>query len=296
MSNLIGKFLLGSLIGEGRHGAVYAAVVKESGVPVAIKTINISSVDEGIPHMLAREVIVALRLQHPYIIRTYEVIPYGSHVAIVMERCATDLFAVLSERSSTNPLPIEAAKSFFRMLLAALAYMHKEGILHRDVKPSNCFLAEDGALRLGDFGLSRMQDGEESMTHEVVSRWYRAPELLLGQRHYGPEIDMWSAGCVLVELLRGHAGPFFAAEGDVMQLSKIFDVLGTPTPESWPTATALPDWGKVVFEQKNPCALAEFFPTVPGTALDLLQGLLCLDPAKRLSADDALCHPFLTEF
>ncbi|AAZ12255.1 protein kinase, putative [Trypanosoma equiperdum] len=290
------KYLLGPSMGEGRFGSVRSAVIRGSGVPVAIKLINVTRVEEGIPHMVARELLVSMRLQHPYIIRTYEVFPYGSSVALVMERCATDLSAVLCERSPANPLSPQSAKSLFRMLLGALAYMHKEGILHRDVKPSNCFLARDGTLRLGDFGLSRMQDTEESMTHEVVSRWYRPPELLLGQRHYGPEVDMWSAGCVFVELLRGYTGAFFASDGDVMQLSRIFDVLGTPTQESWPTAELLPDWGKVHFEPKNPCPLGEFFPEASGSAVDLLRGLLCLDPSRRLSAADALCHTYFNEY
>ncbi|ESL06289.1 hypothetical protein TRSC58_06039 [Trypanosoma rangeli SC58] len=182
------------------------------------------------------------------------------------------------------------------MLLMALAYMHSEGILHRDVKPSNCFLTGEGELRLGDFGLSRLWDRDASMTHEVVSRWYRAPELLLGQRHYGPEIDMWSSGCVLAELLRGYSGAFFAGDGEIWQLSRIFDVLGTPTPHSWPSAVHLPDWGKVHFEPKPPQPLRLFFPDVSEAALDLLQQLLCLDPEKRLTAAGALRHAYFGEY
>ncbi|PWU93934.1 putative protein kinase [Trypanosoma cruzi] len=95
------------------------------------------------------------------------------------------------------------------MLLFGVSVHTQRGCFHRDVKPSNCFLTAEGELRLGDFGLSRVWDTEASMTHEVVSRWYRAPELLLGQRHYGPEIDVWSSGCVFAELLRGYGGAFF---------------------------------------------------------------------------------------
>ncbi|KAF5219219.1 hypothetical protein ECC02_007824 [Trypanosoma cruzi] len=290
------RFIIGSPIGEGRFGVVCAAVVKESGMPAAIKFVTTPRLDEGIPHPTARELLVALRLVHPFVIRTYEVVPCGCSLALVMERCKTDLATVLSGRTASNPLPALEAKSLFKMLLLALAYIHSEGVLHRDVKPSNCFLTAEGELRLGDFGLSRVWDTEASMTHEVVSRWYRAPELLLGQRHYGPEIDVWSSECVFAELLRGYSGAFFAGDGDIWQLSRIFDVLLTPTPTSWPSAVLLPDWGKVHFEPKRPLPLREFFPDASECALDLLRRLLCLDPQKRLTAAAALRHAYFSEY
>ncbi|ORC87685.1 putative protein kinase [Trypanosoma theileri] len=290
------QFILGPPIGEGRFGVVRAALIKESGAPVAIKMITLSRLDEGIPHPVARELLVAMRLKHPYIVHTHDVFPCGCAIALVMERCTTDLGTMLSGRSASNPLPSQNAKKLFKMLLSAVAYMHKEGILHRDVKPSNCFLTRDGVLRLGDFGLSRIWDMDESMTHEVVSRWYRAPELLLGQRRYGPEIDMWSVGCVFAELLRGYGGAFFAGDGDIRQLSKIFEVLGTPTSSSWPTAVHLPDWGKVHFEKRNPRPLREFFPEASTSALELLQRLICLDPLRRINAIEALHHDYFMEY
>ncbi|RNF19765.1 protein kinase [Trypanosoma conorhini] len=289
------RYIIGAPIGEGRFGVVRAAVVKDSGMPAAIKFLTMSRLDEGIPHPTARELLVAMRLVHPFIIRTYEIFPAGCSLALVMERCKGDLAVVLSGRSPSNPLPAWKAKSLFKMLLLALAYMHSEGVLHRDVKPSNCFLTEEGELRLGDFGLSRVWEKEASMTHEVVSRWYRAPELLLGQRHYGTEIDMWSSGCVFAELLRGYSGAFFAGDGEIWQLSRIFDVLGTPTPKSWPSAVLLPDWGKVHFEPKSPRSLRAFFPDASDFALDLLQQLLCLNPQKRLTAAAALRHAYFSE-
>ncbi|KEG12218.1 putative protein kinase [Trypanosoma grayi] len=290
------RFDVGPAIGEGRFGVVRAAVVKGSGMPVAIKLLSLPRLDEGIPHPVARELLISMRLSHPFVIRTYDVFPCGCSIAVVMERCKTDLATALAARSPSNPLPNHRVKSILKMLLSALSYMHREGILHRDVKPSNCFLTDEGVLRLGDFGLSRVWDVETSMTHEVVSRWYRAPELLLGERHYGPEIDMWSAGCVFAELLRGYSGAFFAGDGDIRQLSLIFDILGTPTLTSWPTAVILPDWGKVQFEPKKPCSLCDFFPEASKAALDLLQRLLTLDPSRRISAEEALRHDFFNEY
>lgn len=287
------KYFVGDLIGEGQFGRVSEATMRSTGATVAIKQIRVPRLTEGLPHPVARELLITPRLRCAFIVRAYEVFPSGSSMVLVMERCATDLAAVLRDRCVSNPLPVREGQRYFRMLLTALAYIHREHILHRDVKPSNCFLTSSGVLKLGDFGLSRIED--DDMTHEVASRWYRAPELLLGQRHYGAEIDMWSAGCVLGEVLRGYGGAFFPGDGDINQLSQVFDALGTPTMEDYPEVCRLPDWERVCFQPRTGYGVGALVPLAPAEAVDLLESLLCLNPQRRLTAAQALRHPFMCQ-
>ena len=132
------------------------------------------------------------------------------------------------------------------------------------------------------------------MTHEVATRWYRAPELLFGERRYTPAIDVWGAGCVFAELLAGGGtGVLFPGTGDIDQINKVFRVLGTPTPATWAGLEKLPDWSKIVFTPCEGCGLASVLgPDVCPLGLDLLTKMLALDPAKRISAADARRHPF----
>ncbi|KAK7201134.1 protein kinase [Novymonas esmeraldas] len=284
------RYTLGPVIGEGQFGSVRMATVKATGQTVAVKLLHIPRLTEGIPHPVARELLIASRVDSPFLVRTIEIAPYGSHMAIVMERCVEDLASVLRKCSSVHALPLSLAQSYLRMLLTALHSLHADGVLHRDVKPANCFIAADGCLKLGDFGLSRPQG--EDMSHEVVSRWYRAPELLFGQRRYGGEVDMWAAGCVFAELLRGHGRPLFTGDGDISQIAKIFDVFGTPAGATCAVYRQLPDWEKVYFEEKTGTGLRVLLPFVPLEALDLLSVLLALDPSCRCTAAEALHHPF----
>lgn len=291
------KYVVGGVIGEGQFGSVKEAKLKSSGAPVALKLIRVNRLSEGIPHPVAREAIITTRLTScPFVVRTYEVFPYGSHLVLAMERCQTDLAAVLRAHTVYNPLPAEQAKTFLKMLLSALQYLHSLGILHRDVKPSNCLVSSKepgGLLKLGDFGLSRIKgDPGADMSHEVASRWYRAPELLFGKRQYGGEIDMWSAGCIFGELLRGFGSPLFTGDGDISQLSRIFSVLGTPDEASWPGMCDLPDYDKVRFTTDLVEGLERLVPRAKGQGIDLLSKLLALDPAKRLTAQEALRHPY----
>ncbi|KAL7701837.1 protein kinase [Lotmaria passim] len=284
------QYLLGPLIGEGQFGSVRAATVKATGQAVAVKLLHVPRLAEGIPHPVARELLVASRVSSPFLVKTLEVLAYGSHMVLVMERCTEDLASLLRRCTLTRPFSLSVAQLYLQMLLTALYALHDGGMLHRDVKPANCFVASDGCLKLGDFGLSRARG--DDMSHEVVSRWYRAPELLFGQRHYAGEVDVWSAGCVFAELLRGYGRPLFTGDSDISQLAKIFDVLGTPAGSTGGIYRGLPDWEKVFFEEKRGSGLATLLPFVPAEALDLLTAMLSLDPGARPTAAEALRHPF----
>jgi len=286
-------------IGEGCFGSVQRAVSKATGNPVALKRIPIARLQEGLPTSVARELISLRTLQgHPNILTLHDTFPRGMGVVIVTELCTTDLVSLLGRYSATNRLPLADAKRYLYMLLAALEHCYKHRILHRDIKPANCFITAGGRLKLGDFGLARMIPDPASqamMTHEVATRWYRAPELLLGaRRYYDGAIDLWGVGCVFAELLSGTTqSVLFPGEGDIDQMSKIFHVLGTPNEESWPEVKQLPDWSKITINACEGVGLrAVVRETASPEALDLLQGLLCLNPNLRLTASQALQHPF----
>jgi serine/threonine protein kinase len=289
-SSSMDRYKLGKKIGEGCFGHVYEGVDVQNGRHVAVKKIVIGRIEEGIPHNVAREVLVAERTHHPNISEVHDVVVSGTSIWIVSDRHPTDLQALLRLSDWGSRMPLCVAKEIMRGLLRALAYLHNLQIVHRDIKPSNCLIDGDGCVKLSDFGLARVLS-HQPMTHEVVTRWYRAPELLFGSRHYNTSIDIWSAGCVMAELLSGCGDSvLFSGDGDIDQISRIFGVLGTPTPSRWPQHESLPDWGKIIFSPAPGTGLGQLFPDADEASLDLLNQLLCLDPSQRLTASEALRH------
>lgn len=177
-----------------------------------------------------------------------------------------------------------------QQLLQGLAYLHEGWVLHRDLKPSNLLLTSEGQLKLGDFGLAKAYggDGSDRMSPNVVTRWYRAPELLLGAELYTGAVDLWAAGAIAAELLV--RTPFFPGHSDLDQLARTYAALGTPTEEGWPGHTSLPLY--VAFEARPPTPMATLFPSTSREAQSLLGRLLTLNPSARPSAKEALGHPW----
>lgn len=281
-------------IGEGCFGTVYNAVHLPSGGLVALKRVPVPRLDEGLPNSVVREILALERLRHENIIRVKEIFPSGSSIIIVTEKCALDLQQLLSSYSSMERMPLAVVKGLLFMLLRALRFLHDDHhILHRDIKPSNCLIGKDGTLKLSDFGLTRVISRDKPMTHEVSTRWYRAPELLFGERHYDGAVDVWGVGCIFAELLSGCGNSvLFSGDGDIDQISRIFTILGTPSETNWPCHTQLPDWGKIIFSPVESPTIDTLFCDAPRDGLDLLKGLLRLDPKQRLTAAEALRHTF----
>ena len=196
-------------------------------------------------------------------------------------------------------LPSET-KTLMLQIVSATDYLHSHWILHRDLKTSNLLMNNRGEIKIADFGMARYTgDPPPKLTQLVVTLWYRAPELLLGTGQYGSEIDIWSIGCIFAELLTRE--PLFQGKNEVDQLSKIFNLLGTPSTTSWPGFRSLPNAKALhpILYASNisaPQALPiSKFPYLTSSGLRLLGDLLSLNPADRPSAAEVLAHPYFRE-
>jgi len=225
-------------------------------------------------------------------VRLYDVVHTEKRLTLVFEYLDYDLKKYLDAHAD-KPLEIFTIKSFLFQLLNGTHYCHKNRVLHRDLKPQNLLINAQGQLKLADFGLARAFGiPVRSLTHEVVTLWYRAPDILMGSKHYSTTIDMWSVGCIFAEMVTGR--PLFPGTSEKDQLLKIFLLLGTPKPSSWPGLSKLPKY-KSDFPKYESRDLSKLFSTLPQNGLDLLQCFLQYDPAKRISAKDAMAHPYFAE-
>lgn len=296
-------------LGEGTFGVVYKASdsLNASSSPyVAIKKIRLGKAKEGINFTAIREIKLLRELHHPHVVPLVDVFSKKRNLHLVFEFASGGDLEMIIKDSSID-LSIADVKSYLKMSLEAIAFCHQNWILHRDVKPNNLLVHESGALKLADFGLARAfgsperENGRE-YTRAVFARWYRAPELLLGAKRYGPKVDSWAVGMVFAELMLRK--PFCPGSSDIDQLTKIYHVLGTPTEEEWEGCAALPDW--MSFPRKEKMDLRKIFGVEVGgksgpggklssanaEAIDLLEQLLKYDPEKRISCQEALKHAY----
>ncbi|EEB08275.1 cmgc/cdk/pitslre protein kinase Ppk23 [Schizosaccharomyces japonicus yFS275] len=284
-------------IEEGSYGIVYRARDKRNKNIIALKKVKLEKdYVEGFPITSLREIQSLKLVQHDNIVKLLDVVTgrSGKDVYLVMEFMEHDLATLLKDMPE-DFLQSEV-KTLMLQLLAAVATLHHHWFVHRDLKPSNLLMNNTGEIKIADFGLARsLGEPKPQLTRLVVTLWYRAPELLLGAPSYGKEIDMWSVGCIFAELLT--RSPLFNGRSELDQLSKIFNFLGYPTHESWPQFFLLPHASQV----KQPSVksqhsqLRSAFPFLTAAGHDLLSRLLTLNPAHRITAEEALQHPYFTE-
>lgn len=278
-------------LGEGTYGKVFKAKNKETGEIVALKKIILEQEEEGIPPTSIREISVLRELKHPNCVELKEVINTSGNLVLVFEYLDMDLHKFLTNQRT--PLSPALIKSYAYQIIAGLCYCHCHRIIHRDMKPQNLLLNKSGLIKLADFGLARaFTIPLRSYTHEVITLWYRPPEILLGSKYYSLPVDIWSTGAIIAEMITRR--PLFPGDSEIDQLYSIFKILGTPTEEVWPGVSELPAFS-TTFPRFRAKKLADFMPGADPRAVDLIERMLVYDPAKRISAREALDHPYFSD-
>ncbi|KAF8787237.1 Cyclin-dependent kinase 7 like protein [Argiope bruennichi] len=292
--NKIRRYEKISFLGEGQFATVYKARDVTNGTIVAVKKIKVGSRTEakdGINRTAIREIKFLRDLSHPNVISLLDVFGSKSNVSLVFDFMDTDLEIVIKDPQII--LTPGHIKAYTIMTLQGLEYLHANWILHRDLKPNNLLINSDGILKIGDFGLAKNYGSPNKVySHQVVTRWYRAPELIFGATIYATGIDIWAVGCILAELLL--RVPFLPGKTDLDQLSQIFKVLGSPSEEDWPHVTALPHY--VEFKPSPPIPFRDIFTAAGDDLLEVLSRMLALNPLKRCTCKEALKMAYFSNY
>lgn len=329
----------------GTYGVVYKARdLLNGGRIVALKKIRLEAEDEGVPSTAIREISLLKEMKDPNIVRLYNIVHADGHkLYLVFEFLDLDLKKYMeslpvSDGGRGKALPEGSSlhlsrlgmgdavvKKFMRQLCEGIKYCHSHRVLHRDLKPQNLLIDCDGNLKLADFGLARAFGVPlRTYTHEVVTLWYRAPEILLGGRQYSTGVDMWSVGCIFAEMCTKK--PLFPGDSEIDEIFKIFryvpvdwkniawpnpyynlrkrtnvckflphSILGTPSDDVWPGVASYPDF-KSSFPKWRRDYSAPLCTHLDEAGLDLLEAMLVYDPAGRISAKAAVNHPYFEDY
>ncbi|KAI9256277.1 serine/threonine-protein kinase pef1 [Sporodiniella umbellata] len=281
-------------LGEGTYATVFKGKHRTTGETVALKEIHLDP-EEGAPSTAIREISLMKELKHPNIVRLQDILHTESKLTLVFEFMEQDLKKHMDAvaRATRGTLDASVVKSFMYQLLCGIAYCHENRVLHRDLKPQNLLINKHLQLKLGDFGLARAFGiPVNTFSNEVVTLWYRAPDVLLGSRMYSTSIDIWSAGCIMAEMYTGR--PLFPGTTNEDQLQKIFRLLGTPSELTWPTLSQFSEYKppQVIYPSQP---ISHVLTTLDPAGLDLIHRMLQYQPHLRIRAHDALAHRYFDD-
>lgn len=276
-------------LGEGTYGIVYKAKNLATGQIVAMKIMQLDHEEEGISSTALRELTILRTMDHCNVVSMIDIGMKKNSLTIISEFFDLDLRKFLN-KTKRRPLKTALQRSYGFQMLAGLYYMHTHRVIHRDIKPDNILIDYQGHLKLCDFGLSRFFTIPiKELTQGVVTLWYRPPEVLLHNEFYELAVDIWSAGCVMAEMARGI--PLFMGDSEIDMVHKIFQVLGSPSDEVKSKLHDL-DNGTVTIPHYDGVELKEQVKTDDEYFVDLLIKMLNPDPTKRITAKEALNHPY----
>lgn len=285
------KYEVLGVVGEGAYGIVYKCRNKETNEFVAIKKFKETN-DDLVKKTMKRELRMLQVLNHENIVCFKEAFKRKGNLFLVFEYVERNLLELLQDHP--RGLDPKLIRSLIFQLCKSIKYLHDKNIIHRDIKPENLLVNDSMVLKLCDFGFARTikNTPKEQLTDYVATRWYRAPELLLTQGEYGPEVDYWAIGCIMGELVDGN--PLFPGENEIDQLHCIQKVLGNFTEEQVEMFYGNPLLnGKNLLDVVKPETLERrYIGKLPKVAINFMKGLLCLDPKKRLNGNTVFLHPY----
>ena len=280
-------------IGCSTSARAYKARDRAKGNFVFLKKIRLDEEQIGLPQNMLREISIHKTLSHPNVVELYKVVKCERKIALVFEYVDQSLCDILCKHRLSGGLPTSLIKSYTFQMLAGIAFCHSQRVIHRDLKPQTILVDRTGILKLSSFTFASIIRPTSTLTHEVVTIWYRCPEILLGAEHYSTAIDIWSIGCIIAELASDE--PLFPGAGpEIVQLILIFQLLGTPTEETWAGVSQLRDYNPL-FPRWHAKDLGALLPRLDAEGVALLARTLTYDPARRISAAEAMGMPYLHE-
>lgn len=275
-------------LGEGTYATVFKGLSRVNGKLVALKEIRLEH-EEGAPCTAIREVSLLKGLKHANIVTLHDIIHTTETLVLVFEYLEKDLKMYMDDCG--DKIAPNNVRLFLFQLLRGVHYCHSRKVLHRDLKPQNLLINSAGELKLADFGLARAKSVPiKTYSHEVVTLWYRPPDVLLGSVDYSTPIDIWGCGCIFIEMVSGN--PLFPGATIEDQIALIWKVLGEPTEESWAGVSKLPGFSPDTWPHEPPSGWTARVPRLDRQGLDLVNRMLQCNPLDRLSAQQAMVHPY----
>lgn len=284
-------------LGKGTYGSVVKGVdYNDKRNIVAIKKIKLEGETEGVPATALREMAILKGLKHDNIVKLLDIELVNDQISLCLEYIKHDLSKYWDLKFDKSSPDLKLIKIVMFQIFAGCDYLHANKILHRDLKPQNILIREeDHKVKIADFGLSRTYTVPiKNYTKEILTLWYRSPELILGAEYYSTAIDIWSIGCIMAELFMKK--PLFKGDSEIGQLFKIYEVLGTPNEKELPGFKTYPLFRKEFpYHPDNNLKNVLLKANIPKDGVDLICKMLMYDSTKRISCKDALKHKFFEE-